>query len=221
MTDFANVRFETGYIIYGTDGGPTYSTDIVVVNSGAEKRNQNWEYALGNWNFGDRKLSESELTDIINFFHARAGMAQGFLFKDWGDYKVTTENGTLGALGVGDGTATYQLTKHYLSGGITNSRLIRKPVQGTFKGYKNGTLLTFGSSAGNISLDYTTGVVTFVAPYPTSGDTLTFSCEFDVPVRFDTDSLKYRFDSAEVLSPGVLGTKFFYLSSLPLVEIRV
>jgi len=63
--------------------------------------------------------------------------------------------------------------------------------------------------------------VTFVAPYPIATDVLTFATEFDVPVRFDTDELQSRFDSAEVTRPGVLGVKYFYLHPLPLVEIRV
>ena len=218
---FSNTRFETGYIIYRTDGGAQFSTDIVVMNSGFEQRNQNWQYARGKWDFGDRKLPQSELTEVINFFRARAGMAQGFLFKDWSDYQVTAANGVMGPLGIGTGLATYQLTKNYSSGGSVGQRLIQKPVAGTFTGYKNGLALVVGSGAGNIAVDYTTGLVTFVAPYPIATDVLKFATEFDVPLRFDTDELQSRFDSAEVTRPGVLGVKYFYLHPLPLVEIRV
>ena len=300
---FANVRLETGYIIYNTDGGATFSTDIVVVNSGFEQRNQVWLYAGGLWDFGDRKLPDSELTEIINFFRARAGMAEGFLFKDWGDYQADITNGIIGATGHGTGLPTYQLTKTYSSGGSVNPRLIQKPVSGTFTGYRNASPITVGGAAGNITIDYTTGIVTFVADasasvasvtpgtstvftitatnlglsngqkvylsgfagtdaallngiahsitnitgagpytftistdtagktitvgaavaakYPQTTDVLTFASEFDVPVRFDTDHLKYRFDSAETPAHGTLGRKFFYLSPLPITEIRV
>jgi uncharacterized protein (TIGR02217 family) len=300
---FANVRFETGYIIYATEGGPTFSTDIVIVNSGYEQRNKNWQYPKGSWNFGDRKLPDNELTEIVNFFQARGGMAEGFLFKDWADYQVTTANGTLGPVGAGTGLPAYQLTKSYTSGGSIGQRLIQKPINGTLTAYRNGTALTVGAAAGNIAVDYTTGIVTFVpdatqglssitvgtttqfvlatsnlglvagkqvylsgctganaaavngiahtitsiagvgpytftvstntlgmtisatggsaSAYPQASDVLTFASEFDVPVRFDTDQLKYRFDSADVTSPGVLGRKYFYLSALPLAEIRV
>jgi len=175
----------------------------------------------GKWDFGDRTLPESELTSIITFFQAMAGMAIGFRFKDWGDYQVSTANGTLGPLGVGTSLPTYQLTKSYSSGGWNTTRLIQKPVAGTVAVFKNGVQVPVGTGAGNIAVDYTTGLVTFVAPYPISSDVLTFAGEFDVPVRFDTDQLKYRFDAADVAIPGTLGIKYFYLAPLPIVEIRV
>jgi uncharacterized protein (TIGR02217 family) len=219
---FNETRFETGYIIYLTDGGPRFSTDVVVVNSGAESRNQVWQYPLGHWDFGDRSMPDNELTEIINFFNAVAGMAIGFRFKDWGDFSVIASNGILGPVGVGTGLATYQLTKKYVSGSYSTNRVIRKPVSSTVSVFKNGTLVPVGANPGNVaSIDYTTGTVTFVAPYPQTTDVITWSGEFDVPVRFDTDQLKYRFDAAHVETPGVLGTKYFYLAPLPLVEIRV
>ncbi len=237
---FNESRFETGYIVYATDGGPSFSTEVVVVNSGFENRNQVWQYPLGKWDFGDRKLPDNELNEIITFFHAMAGMAIGFRFKDWGDYTVTTANGTLGPIGLGTGLATYQLTKSYTIGGAITQRLILKPVAGTITCYKNGVqlatyaasstailgegvlgVMVLGTGTEAVVVDYTTGLVTFQPPYPTSTDVLTFSGEFDIPVRFDTDHLKYRFDGADVTSPGVLGTKYFYLSTLPIVEVRV
>ena len=44
---FNDTRFETGFIIYATDGGVAFSTDIVIVNSGFETRNQVWQYGNG------------------------------------------------------------------------------------------------------------------------------------------------------------------------------
>lgn len=293
---FSEDRLCDGYIIYGTDGGPEFSTDIVVLNSGFEQANKNWPYARGKWDFGDRKLPESELHDIIKFFRARGGRAQGFRFKDWSDYQASVAEGILGLTGGGAGVPAYQMVKKYAHGVDTDYRIIPKPVAGTTAFYKNGTVLTVGSAPGNIALDTTTGFVTFVptatvsitgisqasigvvttgaahglttgalvyltgiagmialnnlpvvatvvdathfsigvntvsmpayvsggtaASYPQTGDALTWAGEFDVPSRFDVDKLNARFEGADVVRPGVLGTKYFYLTHLPIVEIR-
>src|SRR5512146_1902659 len=86
---FAEVRLESDFIVYGTKGGPGYNTNVIVVNSGFEFRNKNWEKARGRWEFGARKVRSSELHNIIAFFRARGGKFQGFRFKDWGDHTAT------------------------------------------------------------------------------------------------------------------------------------
>jgi len=219
---FSEERLCDGYICYNTEGGPEYSTDVVVLNSGREQRNRNWQYARGAWNFGDRKLPDTELYEIIKFFRARGGKAEGFRMQDWADYQVLATEGILAIpgtnLGNGNGTATiFQMQKAYANGLETDYRIIAKPVTGKCTFYKNGVLLVTGT---DVTIDYTTGLVTF-AVAPTIGAILTWAGQFDVPVRFDTDTLKSRFDSAEVIVPGTLGTKYFYLSQLPLVEIPV
>lgn len=52
--------------------------------------------------------------------------------------------------------------------------------------------------------------------YPQPGDSLTWSGEFDVPVRFGTDTFRARFDAYD---PDT-GDAAYYLASLPVVEIR-
>lgn len=220
---FAELRLDQGLIIYGTSGGPEFSTDVIILGSGHEKRNQNWDQAKGEWEYGDRKLSGTELAVIVKFFRARKGRAQGFRFKDWGDYSVTVAEGILGTSGLGTGTATYQLYKQYASGSDKDFRIIRKPVAGTVKVFKNGVQAP-STGFGSVAIDTTSGIVTFTATsggaFPISSDVLTWSGEFDVAVRFNTDQLKHRFDSARISQPGIVAEPYFYLSSLPIVEIR-
>lgn len=216
---FSEERLEPTYIIYGTSGGAEFSTDVVVLNSGHEARNQNWEQAKGRYDYGERKLPDNELHVIVKFFRARKGMKQGFRFKDWGDYQVAVGEGRLGETGLGTGVAAYQLYKAYVSGADVDLRIIRKPVAGTIKVFKNGIQVP-ASGAGSVAVAYSTGMATFIAPFPSGVDAVTWTGEFDVPVRFDSDQIKYRFDSAIVSSPGVLAQTFHYLFSLPLVEVR-
>lgn len=198
---FVEVRFPTD-IAYGSAGGPEYSTDVVVLQSGYEQRNSNWSQARVRYNVAYGVKTPAQLQSLIGFFRARKGRADGFRFKDWTDYQATAQS-----LGTGDGTQTqFQLVKNYASGSVTETRLVTKPVNGTVSLYLNGVL----QSSGAYSVNYTTGLVTFTAA-PGSGVAVTADFEFDIPVRFDTDRL-----SAVLETYGAQSAE-----DIPLVEIRV
>ncbi len=197
---FVETQFPTD-IAYGSSGGPEYATDIVASQSGYEQRNIGWSEARARYNVAHGVKTKAQLDALIAFFRARKGRAIGFRFKDWTDYQVTTET-----LGTGDGsTRNFQLIKHYISGAVSEVRTITKPVSGTVNLYKNGLLQTSG-----VSVDTTTGIVTF-ATAPASGNTITATFQFDVPVRFDTDRLSATLDAYGVHS----------WLDIPLVEVRI
>jgi len=197
---FIEVRFPTD-IAYGSVGGPQYSTDIVITQSGYEQRNANWSQAHAQYNVAQGVKTQAQLDCLIAFFRARQGRADGFRFKDWTDYQVTGQ-----AIGTGNGTTTvFQLEKSYVSGGITQTRMIKKPVSGSVNIYLNNVLQTSG-----YTLDTTTGLVTFNTA-PGNGVAITADFQFDVPVRFDTDRLSATIDS--------YGSRSWH--DIPLVEIRI
>src|SRR5690606_27702838 len=124
------------------------------------------------------------------FFRARRGRARGFRFRDWTDYTAQGQ-----PIGTGDGeTAVFQLAKRYESGGVAVIRPLRKPVAGTVAVYLDGAAQSSG-----FSVDDTTGEVTF-GTAPAEGVAVTVDCEFDVPVRFDSDSLSASIDDYGVHS---------------------
>lgn len=197
---FAEIRFPED-IAYGSSGGPGYSTDIVMTASGHEQRNSNWQHARARYNVVHGVKTQAQLDALIAFFRARKGRAYGFRFKDWTDYSAVNQ-----LLGAGNGNATtFQLAKHYDSGGVYETRLIKKPVQGTVKIYADSVLQTAG-----ITVDHGTGNVTF-ALAPANGVAVSADFEFDVPVRFDTDSLSARLDMYGAYS----------WNDIPLVELRL
>lgn len=203
---FAETRLELG-IDYGTVGGFRFSTSVLVDGSGAEQRNANWAQPLGRWQIGDRSLTQSELDYFLDFHAARKGAAEGFRFKDWADYQATQA-----PIGIGDGSKTqFQLIKSYTHLAYTAIRPIIKPVGGTVKIYLGGTQVS-GWTA-----DTTTGVITFANP-PASGVVIVADFEFDVPVRFEQDSIQFRFEAYEV---SIYPSAIFYLQDLHLIEIRL
>jgi len=198
---FIEARFPTD-IAFGSSGGPEYSTDIVVVQSGFEQRNANWSQARARYNVAHGVKTQAQLDALIAFFRARKGRADGFRFKDWADYKVTGQN-----IGTGNGTVTvFQLKKEYVSGSVTETRTITKPVSGTIAIYKNAVL----QNGSTYTADTTNGQITFNTA-PANGMAITADFEFDVPVRFDTDRLSSQLDT--------YGSHSW--NDISLVEIRV
>ncbi|MGS4947767.1 DUF2460 domain-containing protein [Meridianimarinicoccus sp. RP-17] len=199
MTGFHEVRFPDA-IARGVTGGPAYDTSVITTAAGFERRNANWSQARGRWDAGSGLRRRADFSALIAFFRARQGRAYGFRFKDWTDFRVET-----GFLGVGDGTRTaFQLIRIYDSGGIEAVRDIRKPVDGSVQVFLDGVPMSAG-----VSIDHRTGLVTF-AVAPAEGAIVTATCEFDVPVRFDTDAMGLSLDSFEQGS----------WPQIPLVEIR-
>jgi len=200
MSGFHEVRFPDA-IAYGATGGPEYLTDIVILQSGFEQRNQSWDNARARYDVSTGIKNRTQAAEVISFFRARKGRAYGFRFKDWSDYRVTGQ-----LIGTGNGTQTvFQLTKTYASGSEQEIRPLKKPVSGTVKVYKDAVLQSSG-----VAVDHATGIVTF-STAPATGVLITADSEFDVPVRFDTDRLAIRIQSHEL----------FVWDQIPLVEIRL
>ena len=149
-------------ISYGAVGGPAYMTDIVVENSGAEYRNQNWSQARCAYDVSHAARTEAQFRTLRDFFRNVRGRTHGFRFKDPLDYSVTTADGVLDS-GIGTGMPTHQLGKKYTTGSYTEIRTLSKPVAGTATIYRNASPATAGGGAGQYALDTTTGIVTWVA----------------------------------------------------------
>lgn len=186
----------------GARGGPRFSTSIVALSSGAEQRNAAWEYPLARWDVGYGIDTKAQYSRLIDFFMARLGRHEGFLFKDWTDYEAEDE-----AIGTGDGTErSFILYKNYTVGAATFQRRITRPVTDTVVVKVAGVEVDSG--------DYTIGTGGWIqfAPgaVPAVGEAVTWSGEFDIPVRFDTDAL----DVTAILEDAG------EIDSIPVVEMR-
>jgi uncharacterized protein (TIGR02217 family) len=209
MTNFHEVRFPAA-IAFESAGGPERKTEIAALGSGFEERNAVWANSRRRYDAGYGMKSLDDIHAVIAFFEARMGRLYGFRFKDFADFKscapLQTVSATDQTIGAGDGaTATFQLAKQYSSGGGGWSRAIKKPVAGTLRVAVGGV-----ETAAGWNVDTATGIVTFATP-PASGAAVTAGFEFDVPVRFDSDSL----------SISLAGFRAGDIPSIPLVEVRL
>lgn len=197
---FAEVQFPTD-ISYGSQGGPEYSTSVIALQSGHEKRNANWSVARARYDVSFGIQSQTQMDNLIAFFRAMRGRATGFRYKDWADYQGVGE-----VIGTGDDSTTmFQLIKTYSSGSESIARSITKPVSGTVDVYIDSVLQVSG-----VSVDTTTGVVTFATP-PASSEIISADFEFDVPVRFEDDYLETTLEKLHEHS----------VKRINLVEVRV
>jgi uncharacterized protein (TIGR02217 family) len=187
--NFHEVQFPAD-LSFGALGGPQRRVDVVALANGYEERNTPWAHSRRVYDAGLGLRSLDDIEAVIAFYEARYGQMYGFRWKDWSDYKSSIPSAAISRsdqqIAVGDGTTTaFQITKTYRSGGHTYARPVTKPVQGSVivaveQDDKQDTI--------DYSVDDTTGIITFNDP-PDPDTRVYAGYEFDVPVRFDSDSL--------------------------------
>ena len=192
-------------------GGPSFNTTIVQTYGGDEYRNAPWAYPLGQWTLSEalgdvRETSSHAAGVLMKFLYVMQGQLGGFRVQIPNDYTDSQAGGTgvLGPTGLATAaTLSYQMFKKYTLGSLTFYRKILKPVGTSLAFFDNGSPAT-------PTIDTTTGIVTF-ASQPTVGHTLTWTGQFDVPVRFDGDTPQLGLESTG---------SFYDWANLKLKELR-
>jgi len=208
---FHEVRFPTA-LSFGAMGGPERRTEIVTLANGFEERNTPWAHSRRRYDAGMGLRSLEDVEAVVAFFEARQGQMFGFRWKDWSDFKSAKAGRAVARedqhLGMGDEvTDRFQLVKNYRSGEALYARPVTKPVAGSVIVAISGEPQVEGV---DFEIDENTGVITFQHP-PDLQAEITAGFEFDVPVRFDTDTIvtsMATFQAGEV-------------PDIPVVEVRV
>lgn len=187
----------------GAVGGAGFLTNVTLLNSGREKRNSLWSVDRGRWDIAYGIQTRAEALIVRNFFMARLGRARGFRFRDWANYQ--TEGAQQPTEESSDGSRTaFQMSYQYIdSGAFFYQKPIYKPVASELTVYEAGLPTT------DYTLDDTTGIITMDDP-PYIGDEITWTGQFDLPVRFDTDDLQIAVTTKELLT----------FPSLQIVELK-
>jgi uncharacterized protein (TIGR02217 family) len=206
-------RFPDDLAIW-SKSGISSSTQVAQVKSGREQRNSIWVYPKAKFDISN-SLRLPDLSNLnvsgattayrINLLRdwivAMQGQLVGFRFKDWTDY-MDEGRGTFTAL-PNSTTTVFQMAKSYTIGSQTVLRLIAKPLATGIAVFVNG-------GAASYTYDPTTGLVTF-STAPSTGQVITWTGQFDTPVRFGADVLEY----------GLIADGLYEVQSIPLMEIRI
>ena len=208
---FHEVRFPAS-LSFGALGGPERRTEIVTLANGFEERNTPWAHARRRYDAGMGLRSLDDVEALIAFFEACQGQLIGFRWKDWSDYQSCKPSCSVEASDqlIGDGdelTTVFQLCKTYRSGETSYVRPIMKPVAGSVRVEVGGISLLQDV---DFEVDETSGTVT-LADAPDIGVSVRAGFEFDVPVRFDTDTIMSSVSSFQVGE----------VPNVPIVEIRL
>lgn len=170
----------------GAEVSAEFSTNVVSLMSGHERRNSDWADARMSYDVAPGVRSEEELTELIDFFRARRGAAIAFRFGDPFDNSSNGASGPPSAtdqrIGEGDGVRTaFRLVKNYGLGPSAQVRAITRPRPGTIIVAINGTQISAWTQGplGEIRLDTA----------PAAGAAITAGYRFDVPVRFGQDRI--------------------------------
>jgi uncharacterized protein (TIGR02217 family) len=210
---FHEVRFPTN-ISHGSMAGTQRRTQIVVLGSGREERNSNWADSRRLYNAGYGVKTLDDLYAVMEFYEERRGRLYGFRWKDRLDHKSCKPSRipepTDQVIGTGDGVrVSFQLSKTYGGAFAAWQRDILKPVSGSVRIAVNGIEQ---SELIDYSVDALSGLILFQSgAIPAIGALITAGFEFDVPVRFDDDTLEINlehFDAGQI-------------PAIPIREIRV
>ncbi len=211
---FHEVRLPIG-IERLSPGGPGFSTSVITLASGHERRSVLWEITRGKWNIGYGVKKKEDMEAVIARFYAAEGKAHGWRFKDWGDFELgdTLDVNTRQLIGLTDTVkTTFQVFKRYTSGPIDYDRELNKIVLFTARLWADNLEKTEGGGADEWTLDYNTGLFTVGATIVAlDAKEIEVILEYDVPVRFDIDQLEVSHYTADLVS----------IPRIPIIEIRV
>lgn len=205
---FHEIRFPLD-VALRAGGGPERRTDVVITATGREERNQRWEHSRRRYEAGYGVKSLNALSAVVAFFEERRGRLFGFRFRDRLDWTSAAPGAQIAPtdqiIGHGDATRrAFPLVKTYGVDFAPYVRPIGKPVAGSIRIAVNGVETTA------FTADVTTGLITFPEnAAPASGATVTAGFAFDVPVRFDTDTLDINLEAFEAGA----------IPKIPLIEI--
>ena len=190
---------------FGWQGGPFFRTRIKTLQNGHERRTVLAACVRHRYSLPFNNIKEDNYREELKgFFLAMNGSANSFKIRDRSDYQATFES--LG--NAPTGTTPVQLQKVSTYGVASYIRRIEKPKAGSITVYQD-------TGSGPVSkpgtLDVLTGQFTPSTSW-TGGSTLTWSGEFYVPVRFDSDELLMSIDNKS-------SNDFIMNGSVDLIEV--
>ena len=171
---------------YGWEGGPEFSTRIVTMANGFERRNADWAEARRKFSLPFINLSRDRYLPILNMFYAARGQLHCFLYRDPLDHEAENE-----FIGLGDGVEVeFQLSKLTNVDGFIYQRNVYAIPD------SESIVVTVNNVVTAVTVDKDRGTILFAAP-PELNAQIRWSGIFDVWVRFNSDYLPFSLDAPD------------------------
>lgn len=195
----------------GSSFGPMTSTHQLLTTSGKRKVNKRWSQHLQKFDIGYNVKSIEDIYVLLDIYEAVDGPFGSFLARAWNNWNTTQglmQSGdesfitnvdqplinTVTGLNLGDGsTTTFQMVIEHTAGSATalHRRDVTKPVNGSVV----VALDTVGETEGvNYTINYSTGIVTWISGAPGGAEVPTYGASFYNPVAFFDDELLQQID---------------------------
>lgn len=182
---------------YGSDFTESYSVKNTEDASGAEYAQLLFPFPKLRYNLNFANCQTEVLAkQLRDLYHRCGGTFGGFRLRHFVDFSTNnyTQVPTHSDQQLIQVSSTvFQMVRWYGPQGVSTStrRLLRKLVSGTVKIGVGGSLVTTG-----FTVDHNTGLVNFASP---PSGAVTGGCEFDIPVRFESD-YSGTYNTANVIS---------------------
>ncbi len=194
-------------LAFGIECDPEWSTTVIMTFGGQESRNLNWANARHNYDASFAIRTADDHAEIRNHFHMARGKTHSWPLLDPLDHGITVAEGV--AQLANDSDASFQLFKRYGSGAFAYDRKITRISVAQV--YFSGVLQT---PVTDYDLDPDTGLLIPIGT-DISPDDVTWSGQFYVPCRYDTQKLPVR------ITNKTAGTEFLVVSEgIPIVEVK-
>lgn len=171
ITIFPDVILPNSVMVAGVTGRNLRSNTRAMNQGGYATVNINWTRTLREFTLGVAPMAPAAWQAIEGVYEVTDAGAYGFLLQDPKDNTAAgaplqplLNGASVGTSGLGYGVPTFQLYKRYTSAGSTRyrDRLIKRPMASPAV-LRNGAAVTYGAGAGQLAVDTTTGIATFVA----------------------------------------------------------
>ncbi|MDA3854428.1 MAG: DUF2460 domain-containing protein [Bacteroidales bacterium] len=160
---------------YGFEGGPRYKTGSVDLENGFFDKDSQWIYPRHEFSAQFGNIDDARKDRIIAVFHACRGTRHSFMFKDWNDFEVVSQE-----IAVEFGTTnTIQLYKTYEPFGPPYVTI--RPIQAL----NWATITDYNGDVVAGSYNLLTGEFTPSAAW--GSGVYTLNCDFYVWVFFEND----------------------------------
>ncbi len=187
IKNFSNELFPL-QLSYAVSGGPEFTTTIHESVNGRESRCVARSVPIYRFDISYEILSKEEREELMNFYVAHMGRAISFRFRDVNDNYAECEQEVVNGRG--------ELYKSYLVGSQLVRRRIMLPYNCKFFVDGAEVAAEVNELTGEFSIESNIACATVTAKF-----------NFDVPVRFDSDSLS-------------LGSTHATSADISLVEVR-
>lgn len=209
---YVNIEFPR-HIAFGAQRRAGWKTALASTGAGFESANQDWARARHRYDVSFAVRTAADYHAITEHFHSMRGRFKAFPFMDVLDYRVSQVDGVLL-----DADADFQLAKSYGTGADIFDRPITRPIVSGAAVYRTRAGVTTNITA-SCTISALTGVVTIDGGALDSDDVLSWSGEFFVPCRYDTDDLPAVIINR---SPGRgdFDDLLVQCDAIPIVEVR-